>query len=190
MKIIVSIPAYNEEKTLGLVLEEIKHYGKLLTAQGDQFEILVLDDGSRDQTVAVAKEHGVFVVSNKRNRGLAETFRREMAECLKRGVDIIVHTDADGQYHPKHIPELVQNIKAGYDLVLGSRFRGKIEHMPLLKRLGNNAFSKVISSLTKVRITDTTTGYRAFTAEVAREINYINTFTYTQEQIIKATQQG
>ncbi|HLC81524.1 MAG TPA: glycosyltransferase family 2 protein, partial [Candidatus Nanoarchaeia archaeon] len=84
----------------------------------------------------------------------------------------------------------IEKVKSGYDLVLGSRFQGKIQHMPWLKRLGNIAFSYVLSSLTKTKITDSTTGFRGFTAEIAREINYINTFTYTQEQIIKAAKQG
>ena len=85
-----------------------------------------------------------MVISNRRNRGLAETFRAEMRECLRLGADIIVHTDADGQYHSKHIPELIQKVELGYDLVLGSRFRGKIEEMPFLKRLGNAAFAEVL----------------------------------------------
>lgn len=186
-RVIISIPAYNEEKTLPFVLQEIKN---VMGNPRYKYQILVLDDGSRDQTVEVAQAYGAIVVSNKRNRGLAETFKAEMRECLNLNADIIVHTDADGQYHSKHIPELIQKIEQGYDLVLGSRFRGRIQEMPLLKRLGNIAFAEVLSSLTKVRITDSTTGFRAFTAEIAREINYINTFTYTQEQIIKAAKQG
>ncbi len=185
MKVIISIPAYNEEETLPKVLQDIKRY-----MQDREFQILVLDDGSKDRTVEVAKQAGAIVVSNRRNRGLAETFRREMKECLARKADIIVHTDADGQYSPKHLPELVDKVKEGYDLVLGSRFKCSTKHMPLMKRIGNIAFSKVLSSLTKIKITDSTTGYRAFTAEVAREIEFINTFTYTQEQIIRAAKQG
>jgi len=185
--IIITIPAYNEEKTLPGVLEEIK---AVMRPSSYKYKLLVLDDGSTDQTVAVAKEHGAMVVSNKRNLGLAETFKAEMRECLKCQADIIIHTDADGQYHPRHILELIHKIEEGYDLVLGSRFQTKIDHMPVLKRLGNIAFSRVLSSLTKVKITDSTTGLRAFTQEVARDINYINTFTYTQEQIIKAAKQG
>ena len=181
MKVIISIPAYNEEKTLPRVLDEIK--------QLVDYQILVVDDGSTDKTVEVAKKHGAIVVS-KKHTGLAENFKKEMEECLKLRADIIVHTDADGQYHPKHIIELVEKVESGYDLVLGSRFRKKNGNMPFLKRVGNIAFAKVISSLTKTKITDTTTGYRAFTAEIAKEINYINTFTYTQEQIIKASKQG
>src|SRR3989338_353461 len=187
MKVIISIPAYNEEKTLALVLSEIH---QVMKSAGYAYEILVLNDCSTDRTVEVAKSLGVIVVSNKINLGLAETFKREMKECLKLKADIIVHTDADGQYHPQHIPQLIGKVKEGYDLVLGSRFQGKVKHMPLLKKMGNLAFSKVLSSLTKIKITDSTTGFRAFTPEIAREINYINTFTYTQEQIIKAAKQG
>ena len=187
MKVIITIPAYNEERTLPLVIEEIKN---VMKEKQYKYEILILNDGSRDKTIEAAQKQGAIVVSHRRNKGLAETFRSEMRECLARNADIIVHTDADGQYHPQHIPEMIEKVRSGYDLVLGSRFRGRIQHMPMMKRVGNIAFSKVLSSLTKVRITDSTTGYRAFTAEVAREINYINTFTYTQEQIIKAAKQG
>ncbi len=187
MKIIITIPAYNEENTLPSVLDEIKQE---MAKTKYPYKILVLNDGSRDRTIEVAKKHGALVVSNPRNVGLAETFKAEMRECLKLGADIIIHTDADGQYHPQHIPELIRKVQEGYDLVLGSRFQGQIEEMPFLKRIGNMAFSVVLSSLINVRITDSTTGFRGFTAAVARDINYINTFTYTQEQIIKAAKQG
>jgi len=186
MNIVISIPAYNEEKTLPRVLDEIKEVMK----GNYTYKVLVLNDGSTDKTKDVAQKHGAIVISNKKNRGLAETFRAEMRECIKLKADIIVHTDADGQYHPQHIPQLIEKVKEGYDLVLGSRFRGKIEKMPFMKRMGNRMFSRVISKLTKTTITDSTTGYRAFTREVAEDISYINTFTYTQEQIIKAAKQG
>lgn len=186
-KVIISIPAYNEERTLPRVIKEIK---EVMKNTKYNYSFLVLNDGSKDKTAEVAESLGAIVVSHKRNRGLADTFRSEMKECLNQKADIIVHTDADGQYHPKHIPELINKVEQGYDLVLGSRFRGKIQHMPWLKKLGNVAFAKVLSSLTKQKITDSTTGFRAFTAEVARDINYINTFTYTQEQIIKGAKQG
>ena len=186
MKIIISIPAFNEERTLPRVLAEIK---EVIKGSKDNYSILIVDDGSKDLTSKVAKENGAIIIT-KKHRGLAETFKSEMEECLKRNPEIIVHTDADGQYAPEHIPELVEKIKQGYDLVLGSRFRGRNRKIAILKLLGNIAFAKVISSLVKIKITDTTTGFRAFTPEVAREINYINTFTYTQEQIIKAAKQG
>ena len=186
-KVIISIPAYNEEKDMASTLQAIK---EVMQVTSYKYKILVLDDGSRDNTAKIAEQQGAIVVSHRRNKGLAETFRSEMKECLDRKADIIVHTDADGQYDPRQIPALIERVQQGYDLVLGSRFRGRIQYMPLIKRVGNILFSKVLSSLTKVRITDSTTGFRAFTAELAREIDFINTFTYTQEQIIKAAKQG
>ena len=186
--IIISIPAYNEEKDLGDTLKGIKEVMKKTVYH---YKILVVNDGSKDHTIKVAEEQGAMVVSHRRNKGLAETFRTEMKECLQRKADIIIHTDADGQYDPAQIPLLIKKVQEGYDLVLGSRFRErKIRHMPFTKRFGNILFSKVLSSLTKVRITDSTTGYRAFTSELAKEIDFINTFTYTQEQIIKAAKDG
>jgi len=185
--IIITIPAYNEERTLPRVLTEIQ---EVLAKTKYKYKILVVDDGSTDKTAEIARKYGTLVVSHKRNRGLAETFRTEMKECIRLNADIIIHTDADGQYHSKHIPQLIEKVEKGYDLVLGSRFSGKIQSMPFLKWIGNIAFSKVLSSLIKTRITDSTTGFRAFTGEIAREIQYINTFTYTQEQIIKAAKQG
>lgn len=185
-KVIISIPAYNEEYTLPSVLEEIK---TVMNTTDYAYEILVLNDGSTDKTADIAAAQGATVVTRK-HRGLAETFKAEMKECLQRKADIIVHTDADGQYHPQHLPELIRKVEEGYDLVLGSRFQRNVSHMPLLNRLGNIAFARVLSSLTGTKITDSTTGFRAFTRTVAEEINYINTFTYTQEQIIKAAKQG
>ncbi|MEK6968834.1 MAG: glycosyltransferase family 2 protein [Nanoarchaeota archaeon] len=188
MKVIITIPAYNEEKTLPFVLKEIKDVMRN-TNYNHNYKILVLNDGSKDKTSEVAEKYGAIVV-NKKHQGLAETFKSEMEECIKHQADIIVHTDADGQYHSKHIPELIKKVEEGYDLVLGSRFKCGIKRMPLIKKLGNIAFAHVLSSLIKVRISDSTTGFRAFTREIAEEIHYINSFTYTQEQIIKAAKQG
>ncbi len=185
-KVIITIPAYNEEQDLGRVLDEIK---SVMINTNYNYEILVYDDGSKDKTVEIAKQHGALVFSNKRNMGLAETFRNEMKKCIELNADIIIHTDADGQYKPEYIPKLIEKLNEGYDLVLGSRFAGKIEEMPFLKRFGNIAFSIVLSKMTGVKLTDTTTGFRAFTKQIAQEIKYINTFTYTQEQIIKAAKQ-
>lgn len=187
MKIIITIPAYNEENTIVSVIKEIKH---IMSQTPYDYKIHVQDDGSKDKTAELAKKEGAIVHSNPRNLGLAETFQIELENCLKLKADIIVHTDADGQYPSEYIPRLIKKIEEGYDLVLGSRFRGKIRGMPLTKKLGNKAFSKVISSLTKLKITDSTTGFRAFTKEVASNIKFVNRFTYTQEQIIRAAKQN
>jgi glycosyltransferase involved in cell wall biosynthesis len=185
MKIVVTIPAYNEEKTLPPVLEEIK---KELDNKYD-YQLLVLNDGSKDRTVEIAQQHGAKVYSNKRNLGLAKTFKAEMRECLKYNPDIIVHTDADGQYPAKYIPALIEKVKLGNDLVLGTRFEKGKYSGSIAKNLGNQAFAKVFSSLLKVKLTDTTTGFRAFNKTVA-ELPLINNFTYTQEQLIRVGKEG
>ncbi len=185
MKLVITIPAYNEEQTLGGVLTSIK---KVMQKTDYSYQILVVDDGSTDKTVAVAKAAGAIVFSHPRNYGLAEAFRTEMKQCLALQADIILHTDADGQYHADDIPLLLKKIEEGYDLVLGSRFLGTIESMPLIKRWGNKAFSRVISNISGMRITDGQTGFRVFTHEVA-QIPITSNHTYTQEQVIRAVQE-
>jgi len=135
MKVVITIPAYNEEKTLGRVIKEIK---EVMDKTSYNYQILVLDDGSKDRTIEIAKKNKAVVVSNKRNLGLAETFKNEMKECLKLKADIIVHTDADGQYPSFYIPEMVKKVEQGYDLVLGSRFgKGHYGNVSFMKKLGN-----------------------------------------------------
>ena len=186
MLIIVSIPAYNESRTIGQLISNIH---SVMKKNRYSYKVLVVDDGSKDKTAEEAKKAGAVVYSHPKNYGLAETFKTEVEKSLKLGADVIVHIDADVQYKPEELPKLVKEIENGYDLVLGSRFKGTIESMPLIKRLGNKAFSKVISGITGVKISDAQTGFRAFTKEVAKKINIISGHTYTQEQIIKAVRQ-
>jgi glycosyltransferase involved in cell wall biosynthesis len=186
MKIVVTIPAYNEAKTIGKLIVEIK---EVMSSNRYNYKILVVDDGSKDKTAKIAKKAGALVYSHSKNYGLAETFKTEIKKCLDLKADVIVHIDADVQYQPKEIPKLIREIKNGYDLVLGSRFKGKIESMPLVKRFGNKAFSKVISNITKSRISDAQTGFRAFTRDVAEKIKITSNHTYTQEQIIRAVRE-
>ena len=183
MKVIITIPAYNEEKTIGKLVAEVR---KVMGQTSYDYRILVLDDGSKDSTGNVARKAGAVVYSLPKNYGLAETFKTEIEKCLGLKADIIVHIDADRQYQASEIPKLLAEIKKGYDLVLGSRFRGKIEEMPLVKRLGNMAFSRVISQITGLGISDAQTGFRAFTKEVAEQVPITSNHTYTQEQIIRA----
>jgi len=180
--VIISIPAYNEEKTIAGVIQGIK---KAMEHTGYDYKILVVDDGSRDKTAEIVKLNGALVYSHPYNLGLAETFRTEIKLCLKLNADIIVHTDADGQYPSRYIPELLKKIEEGNDLVLGSRFGKGIYSGSLMKKFGNIAFARVFSSLLNINLRDTTTGFRAFTKRVA-QLPIINTFTYTQEQIIRA----
>ncbi|MBS3155725.1 glycosyltransferase family 2 protein [Candidatus Woesearchaeota archaeon] len=185
-KIVVTIPAYNEEKSIGYVVRDIK---EVLSGKKYSYTILVVDDGSKDKTKEIAEKNGAIVVSHNRNLGLAQAFRTEMKECLKLNADIIVHTDADGQYLAEDIPRLIEQVKGGYDLVLGNRFIGGIESMPVLKQLGNLAFSNTISKIVRYRVGDCQTGFRAFTSEVAK-IEIGSDHTYTQEQIIRAVNLG
>src|SRR3989344_1913611 len=156
--VIITIPAYNEEQTIGK---------------------------SIDKTAEIAKQHGALVYSHPYNLGLAETFRTEMKKFVELSADIIVHTDADGQYPSYFIPNLIRKIQEGYDLVLGSRFGKGIYSGSFMKKFGNIAFAYVFSGLLKRKIKDTTTGFRAFRNKVA-QIPIINDFTYTQEQLIRA----
>lgn len=182
MKVIITIPAYNEENTITPVIKEIK---EIMSSKGYDFEVLVVNDGSSDRTVETAKKAGAVVYSNPRNLGLAETFKHEMRRCIEHKADIIVHTDADGQYPSEYIPQMIEIVMKGNDLVLGSRFGKGSYSGSFMKSLGNRMFAKVFSNLLKTKISDTTTGFRAFTREVA-ELPLINKFTYTQEQLIRA----
>lgn len=183
MKIVVTIPAFNEEKTIAPLIRDII---KVMRSNKYDHKVLVVDDGSRDKTAEEAKSAGAAVYSHPRNYGLANTFNTEIEKALALNADIIVHIDADRQYLPEEIPKLVSEIRNGYDLVLGSRFKGKIESMPLIKRWGNRAFSRVISNISGISVSDGQTGFRAFTREVAQKISITSGHTYTQEQILRA----
>ena len=187
MNIFITIPAYNEEKSIGKLLSRIKK--SISRPRHDRFNVLVVDDGSKDKTAYIAKKSGAIVYSHPKNYGLADTFRTEIEKALELGADAIVHIDADMQYNPEEMPKLISEIKNGYDLVLGSRFKGKIEYMPFIKRLGNIWFSKIVSEITNLQISDAQTGFRAFTRKVAERIPITSNHTYTQEQIIRAAKQ-
>ena len=186
MQIVVTIPAYNEEKTIGTLIGRIH---KVMKSNRYKYKILVVNDGSKDGTARVAKKANAVVYSHPKNYGLAEAFRTEIKKSLDLGADVIVHIDADMQYQPEEIPKLMKEIANGSDLVLGSRFLGKIEYMPLINRLGNIAFSNAISQIAEMRIYDAQTGFRAFTQEIAKKISIRSYHTYTQEQIIRAVKQ-
>lgn len=186
MKVVICIPAYNEEKSIGFVIKDIK---EIMDKTKYKYNVLVVDDGSKDNTVNIVKESGAKIVSHSRNFGLAEAFKTEMREALKLKPDVIVHTDADGQYLAEDIPKLIKEVENGYDLVLGNRFKGGIEYMPWVKKTGNKAFSKVISNIIDFKVGDCQTGFRAFTPEIAK-LSIISNFTYTQEQIIRAIREN
>ena len=181
-KIVITIPAYNEEESIGAVINEIK---TVMNYTNYLYQIMVLDDGSADRTKKITEENGVLFFSNGCNMGLAHTFKKEMECCMDLGADIIVHIDADGQYPPKYIPEMIESVLDGCDLVLGSRFGGGFYDGSNCKKLGNLFFAKVFCLLLRKNIHDTTTGFRAFTKEIA-QLPIESKFTYTQEQLINA----
>ena len=185
MKLVITIPAFNEEKTIEKVINEIP---KKISGI-DKIEILVIDDGSTDRTSAVAKKAGAKIIKNKKNLGLAKTFKNGLNKALEMGADIIVNTDADFQYNQKQIPLIVKPVLAGdADICLGSRFKGKIEYMPLRKNLGNRIASLVLSFVTGYKISDGQTGFRAFSRESALKMNLWSEYTYTHETLLHAAE--
>lgn len=184
MKLIVTIPAYNEENTIDKVIKEIPRKIDGI----DSVEVLVINDGSTDNTINVATAAGAdHIISLKENRGLAYAFRTGLEAALKAGADIIVNTDADFQYNQQQIPYLVKPIldkKA--DLVLGSRFSGHIEHMVPQKRIGNIIATLVTRVACGYPVTDAQTGFRAFSRDAALHMNILSQYTYVQETIMQA----
>lgn len=184
MKLIVQIPCYNEEHTLPATFNDIP---KVIEGI-DQVEIMIIDDGSKDRTVEVAKELGVdHIIINKNNRGLARTFRKGIDECLKRGADIIVNTDGDNQYAGWDIPKLIQPIldhKA--DVVVGDRRTGQIDHFSGFKKFLQKLGSYVVRQLSGVNVPDAVSGFRAYSREAALQLNIVSPFSYTIEALIQA----
>jgi len=184
MKLIVTIPAYNEENTIDKVISEIPRQIDGI----DTVEVLVINDGSTDNTVTVAKDAGAdHIITLKENQGLAFAFRTGLEEALKRGADIIVNTDADFQYNQQQIPDLVKPVlEHKADIVLGSRFSGHIEHMLPQKRIGNIIATRVTRMASGYPVTDAQTGFRAFSRDAALRMNILSDYTYVQETIMQA----
>ena len=186
MKLVVMIPAYNEEETIGSVIREIPR------DCCDLVEVLVINDGSTDNTVEEARKAGADrIVSFKKNRGLAPAFRAGLETALEMGADIIVNTDGDGQYNGKQISDLIKPILDGKaDFVLGSRTKGRIEYMPLQKRIGNRIATFVTRHVTGLPVSDAQSGFRAFTRDAAMHLNVMSNYTYVQETLMQAANSG
>lgn len=184
MKVIVQIPCLNEEKTLPLVLKSIPR-----SIPGvDKLEILVIDDGSTDKTVAVARKYGVkHIVRHSRNRGLGKSFQHGVERALELGADIVVNTDGDNQYPQERIPDLVQPIIAGTaDIVIADRQTHKIAHFSPLKKLLQRIGSQVVNIAAGTDLPDAASGFRAYSRQALLELNTITTFSYCMETIIQA----
>ena len=184
MKLIVQIPCYNEEHTLPQTVADIP---RQIPGIGE-VEILIIDDGSTDRTVEVARKIGVdHIVRNKRNLGLARTFRRGLDACLKNGADIIVNTDGDNQYNGNDIPKLIGPILAGKaELVIGDRETAKVPHFSPMKKFLQWFGSGVVRRLSGINVPDAVSGFRAISREAAIKLNIISSYSYTIEMIIQA----
>lgn len=181
-KIVVMIPAYNEEMTIGSLIKNIPRDAV------ERVQVLVIDDGSRDATAEVARQAGADrIFTHKTNLGLGVTFNDGIQEALAMGADIIVNIDADGQFDPKDIPRLLAPIQQGQaDMATCSRFKDRrlTPHMPLIKIFGNKLFARLISWFLEVRFYDTQCGFRAYSREAALRLVLFSRYTYTQEVFI------
>lgn len=184
MKLIIQIPCYNEAETLEIALNDLpKHIDGI-----DVIEYLIINDGSSDQTVQVAKDWGVhYVVNFRNNKGLAKGFMAGIDACLRNGADIIVNTDADNQYNGKDIEKLVRPILNGEaGMVVGERPIDDTEHFSPMKKKLQHFGSWVVRKASGTDIPDAPSGFRAYSRSTAMRLNVINEYTYTLETIVQA----
>jgi glycosyltransferase involved in cell wall biosynthesis len=182
----IVIPAYNEQGTIGKTV-----LGTILTMDSLKipYEIIVVDDGSTDDTARIASKYKATVLSNGKNRGKGYALRRGFRHA--RG-DIVVTIDSDGAHEPKEIPDLIQPLFNGVDVVAGSRYlSGRMHTTTRLHRIGNTVFNLAIMTLTRKRITDSQSGFRAFKKEVLEKINLRSSgYDIEVEMTIKSLKNG
>src|SRR5947209_13352737 len=184
MKLIIQIPCFNEEAQLPLTLSRLPRQ----VVGFDVVEWLVIDDGSSDRTVDVARSSGVaHIVRLTNHKGLAAAFQAGLDAGLKLGADVIVNTDADNQYEGSDVPRLVEPIVRGAaDMVVGDRQIEQVEHFSGPKKLLQRLGSWVVRQASSTHLPDTTSGFRAYNREAALQVQAVSKFTYTLETIIQA----
>jgi len=181
-KIIAVIPAYNEEETIADIVKDVKQHVT---------EIIVVNDGSTDNTGQVANDAGAFVFSNDYNMGLGVTIKNGLRTAKRLKADIVITIDADGQYLPEEIPLLLDPIlKHEADLVLGSRVLKKGSKMGFINKIGNKVFTWAVNRFSGLHLSDTQTGFRAIRREILEEIKITSDYTYTQELVIRCAEEG
>jgi len=188
LKLIIQIPCYNEEQTLAITLGE-------LPAKVEGFDVvewLIVDDGSTDRTVEVARECGVdHIVRLPYNSGLAKAFMEGIDASLAAGADVIVNTDADNQYQAQDIPKLTAPVLAGHaDIVIGARPIESIKHFSPIKKLLQKLGSTVVRTISGADVVDAPSGFRAISRRTAIQLQVFNRYTYTLETIIQAGATG
>jgi glycosyltransferase involved in cell wall biosynthesis len=189
VKLVVTIPAYNEQSTVGQVIEgipkEIEGIGSI--------EVVVIDDGSTDDTARCAEQAGAKTFSFGKNRGLGAAFRQAVQLALGMGADIIVNIDGDGQFNPKHIPQLIEPIISNRaDMVTASRFADPklIPKMPWIKKWGNKRMTHLINRLCDLNLNDVSCGFRAYSRDAALRATLLGGHTYTHEIILDLAYRG
>jgi len=184
MKLIIQIPCLNEAESLPKTLAALPQHIEGI----DIIEVLIIDDGSTDNTSEVARANGAHhVLRLTKRKGLAKVFHTGVDACLKRGADIIVNTDPDGQYKGEDIPRLVKPILEGKaDIVIGNRDIDNIKHFTFVKKRLQRIGTWVVRQLSGTTVTDATTGFRAYSREAALRLNIISEYTYTLETLIQA----
>ncbi len=187
MKLVIQIPAWNEEACLGRTLDSLP-----TEIEGfDEVGVQVVDDGSTDRTVEIAREFGARVVRLPVHRGLAVAFATGLQAAVDDGADVIVNTDADGQYDPRDIAALVAPIRSGEaQMVIGDRQVEKLNRMSTIKKLLQRLGSWVVRKLSRTSVKDATSGFRAISREAALKLHVFTRFTYTLETILQAGEAG
>ncbi len=187
MHLTVLIPAFNEENTIKKVIDEIPEKIPLV----DKIEVMVVDDGSSDNTLKISKEAGARVISFKKNQGRAKAVSEGFKRFLQSGSDILVLTDADDQYDSGEIPLIVKPITdESADMVLGDRQVKKLDHMKFGNKIGNRMVTKTLSSLIDMEISDGQSGFRAYTRETVAKLHIFSSYTFTQETLIETKFKG
>jgi len=187
MSILIAIPCFNEEANISNTINQIREATKL-----NNVEILVVEDGSTDNTIEVLNNLGVTIIQHQVNRGLGEAFRSMMKYCLEKKHDYMITIDADGQFDSGEIDKFIFEISSKkFDFVTGSRFlkKSQTENMPKARKVGNKIYARVISKLAAIEMTDVSCGYRAYTRNALLHLNLSGQFTYTHETILSLAQQ-
>ncbi len=186
-KLIIQIPCYNEEETILTTLNALPK-----SIDGiDEINVLIINDGSNDNTSKIAKDWGALIVDISNNKGLANAFRVGIQECLRLGADIIVNTDADNQYSADDIEKLVKPILFGEaDITIGARNISEIKEFSPVKKFLQKLGSSVLRLISSTSVDDAPSGFRAFSKEAAVKLNVFDNYTYTMETIIQAGAKG
>ena len=182
MKLILFLPVYNEEENLEELLNKIPRSFVNI----DDFSILAINDGSKDDSLKILEKHGIKIISNDQNIGLGNIFKQAIDYALKNQADILVTMDSDNQFDPNEIEKLIQPIiKNKTEVSLGNRFFNKKPvNMPLIKYYGNKLMSHMIGFIANKKFQDVSCGFRAYSKEVLLNLNLFGQFTYTQETIL------